>query len=110
MSLIIANTLRITLIARADELHLMRLMGAREWFVRMPFLLEGVLVGLMAGVLAWGMQWPLVWALGDWLHALAVQPHLGLLLPELVLGGAITGLLGALVATMRRISPDLVDY
>jgi cell division transport system permease protein len=110
MALIIANTLRITLIARADELHLMRLMGAREWFVRMPFLLEGVLVGLMAGVLAWGMQWPLVWALGDWLHALAVQPHLGLLLPELVLGGAITGLLGALVATMRRISPDLVDY
>jgi cell division transport system permease protein len=110
MALIIANTLRITLIARADELHLMRLMGAPESFVRMPFLLEGVLLGLVAGVLAWALQWPLVWALGDWLRVLAVQPQLVLLLPELVLGGALTGLLGAMVATMRRVSPDLVDY
>ncbi|HXH64576.1 MAG TPA: permease-like cell division protein FtsX [Mariprofundaceae bacterium] len=110
MALIIANTLRITLIARAEELHLMRLMGAAEWFVRMPFLLEGVLLGLVAGLLAWAMQWPLVWALGDWLRVLSVQPQLGLLLPELVLGGALTGLLGAMVATLRRISPDLVDY
>jgi cell division transport system permease protein len=110
MALIIANTLRITLIARADELHLMRLMGAAEWFIRMPFLLEGVLLGLVAGVLAWALQWPLVWALGDWLRVLAVQPQLGLLLPELVLGGALAGLLGAGVATMRRVSPDLVDY
>jgi cell division transport system permease protein len=110
MALIIANTLRITLIGRAEELHLMRLMGAGEWFVRMPFLLEGVLLGLVAGVLAWAMQWPLVWALGGWLHMLAVQPHLGVLLPVLVLGGALTGFIGAVVATLRRISPDLVDY
>lgn len=110
MALIIANTLRITLIGRAEELHLMRLMGATEWFVRMPFLLEGVLLGLVAGVLAWAMQWPLLWGLGGWLHMLAVQPHLGVLLPVLALGGAVTGFVGAVVATMRRVSPDLVDY
>jgi cell division transport system permease protein len=110
MALIIANTLRITLIGRAEELHLMRLMGANEWFVRMPFLLEGVLLGLVAGVLAWAMQWPLLWGLGGWLHMLSVQPHLGVLLPVLALGGALTGFIGAVVATMRRISPDLVDY
>lgn len=110
MALIIANTLRITLIGRAEELHLMRLMGAKEWFVRMPFLLEGMLIGLVAGTLAWAMQWPLVWALGNWLQTLSVQPALVLLLPVLVLGGALVGLLGAGIATMRRISPDLIDH
>jgi cell division transport system permease protein len=110
MALIIANTLRITLIGRAEELHLMRLMGAKEWFVRMPFLLEGMLIGLVAGMLAWAMQWPLVWALGNWLQALSIQPQVGPLLPALVLGGALVGLCGAGIATMRRISPDLVDY
>ncbi len=110
MALIIANTLRITLIGRAEELHLMRLMGAKEWFVRMPFLLEGMLIGLLAGTLAWAMQWPLVWALGNWLQALSMQPALAVLLPVLILGGALVGLLGAGIATMRRISPDLVDH
>ena len=88
----------------------MRLMGAKEWFVRMPFLLEGMLIGLVAGALAWVMQWPLVWALGNWLQALSVQPRLAGLLPVLALGGALVGLLGAGVATMRRISPDLADH
>lgn len=110
MALIIANTLRITLIGRAEELHLMRLMGAKEWFVRMPFLLEGMLLGLVAGTLAWAMQWPLVWVLGNWLRTLSVLPALWLMLPVLAVGGALVGLCGAGIATMQRISPDLVDH
>lgn len=104
MALIISNTLRMTLLARADEIHLMRLLGAREWFVRMPFILEGLLLGSGAGVLAWLLLWPPVWATGDWFNALQVDLSIwGLLLP-LLFGGGLVGGLGAVIATARVVS------
>jgi cell division transport system permease protein len=99
MALIISNTLRMTLLARVDEIHLMRLLGAREWFVRMPFILEGILLGAGAGLLAWLLLWPLVWVSGEWFAALQVDLSIwGLLLP-LLFGGAFVGGLGAVIAT-----------
>jgi cell division transport system permease protein len=104
MALIISNTLRMTLLARADEIHLMRLLGAREWFVRMPFILEGMLLGAGAGVLAWLLLWPLVWTTGEWFSALQVDLSIwGLLLP-LLFGGGLVGGLGAVIATARVVS------
>jgi cell division transport system permease protein len=104
MALIISNTLRMTLLARADEIYLMRLLGAREWFVRMPFILEGMLLGAGAGVLAWLLLWPLVWTTGEWFAALQVDLSTwGLLLP-LLFGGGLVGGLGAVIATARVVS------
>jgi len=104
MALIISNTLRMTLLARADEIHLMRLLGAREWFVRMPFILEGILLGAGAGVLAWLLLWPLVWTTSDWFTALQVDLSTwGLLLP-LLFGGGLVGGLGSVIATARVVS------
>jgi len=104
MALIISNTLRMILIARADEIELMRLLGAKEWFVRLPFILEGMVLGAGAGLFAWVLLWPLAFAASDWLARLAVDLHLFVLLPPLLLGGAVVGCFGALVATMRVVS------
>ncbi len=49
---IIGVTIRLTLLQRAREIHIMRLVGATNWFIRGPFLLEGALKGLLGGVLA----------------------------------------------------------
>ena len=49
---IVANTIRLTVLSRADEMYLLRLMGATEGFVRAPFYLEGFLQGLCGGLLA----------------------------------------------------------
>ncbi|MEO8226030.1 MAG: permease-like cell division protein FtsX [Gemmatimonadota bacterium] len=49
---IIGVTIRLTLLQRAREIHVMRLVGATNWFIRGPFLLEGALKGLMGGLLA----------------------------------------------------------
>ncbi len=106
MALIISNTLRMLLLARADEIHLMRLLGAREWFVRMPFVIEGAALGAGASALAWLLEWPLVFRADDWLAALDVSLPVWSLLPALVVGGALTGCLGALIATARVVSPD----
>jgi cell division transport system permease protein len=51
-SLIIGTALRIAIFARRDEIHIMRLVGARDGFIRLPFLLEGAVAGLIGGVIA----------------------------------------------------------
>ncbi len=50
--LLIANTIRLSLYARRREVEVMKLVGATDWFIRWPFVLEGVIVGAVGGVVA----------------------------------------------------------
>jgi cell division transport system permease protein len=43
---IIINTIRLTVFARRKEIEIMKLVGATDWFIRWPFLLEGIMLGL----------------------------------------------------------------
>lgn len=52
-ALIIGTALRIAIFARRDEIYIMRLVGAKNSFIRRPFLLEGAVAGLAGGILAW---------------------------------------------------------
>ncbi|MBT8335623.1 MAG: ABC transporter permease [Gemmatimonadetes bacterium] len=88
-ALIIGTALRIAIFARRDEIYVMRLVGARDGFIRRPFLLEGFLTGLAGGVVAvlltglayrlvgrflFDVEWlPFAWVLGG----LAVGTVLG---------------------------------
>ena len=49
---IIANTIRVTMYSRRMEISIMKSVGATNWFVRWPFVVEGVVIGLIAGALA----------------------------------------------------------
>jgi cell division transport system permease protein len=50
--LLIANTIRLSLYARRRDVEVMKLVGATDWFIRWPFVIEGVLVGAIGGVVA----------------------------------------------------------
>ena len=50
--LLISNTIRLTLFARRREVEVMKLVGATDWFIRWPFVIEGVVLGALGGVLA----------------------------------------------------------
>ena len=49
---VIVNTIRIAVHARRDEIEIMKLVGATDWFVRWPFILEGMLVGALGAMAA----------------------------------------------------------
>lgn len=49
---VISNTVRLTVMARARTIEVMRLVGATNWFIRMPFVIEGAVQGALAGGLA----------------------------------------------------------
>ena len=61
--LLIWNTIRTAIFARRREIEVMKLVGATDWFIRIPFMLEGLLHGLIGGGLAsaglfvWNSQW-----------------------------------------------------
>jgi cell division transport system permease protein len=99
---LIANTIRIAIFARRDEIGIMKLVGAGNWFVRIPFFLEGIIEGVVGAVLAIALVWAVQGSIAE-LFSTATEPG-ALKVPFdfmfrqalLVLGfGAATGLLGS---------------
>ena len=58
------NTLRLAIYSSRDEIQVMRLVGAGSFYIRAPFMVEGVLYGLVAGIVTLLIFYPLTWWLG----------------------------------------------
>ena len=54
---IITNTIRITVNARHTEINIMKYIGATDWFIRWPFLIEGILIGMIGSILPVSLLW-----------------------------------------------------
>lgn len=52
---IIANTVRITMFSRSLEISIMKAVGATNWFIRWPFLVEGVIIGVLSAIISYGL-------------------------------------------------------
>jgi len=49
---VVSNTVKLTVFARAKEIEIMKYIGATNWFIRGPFLAEGILIGLLASIVS----------------------------------------------------------
>ena len=54
---VVANTIRLTVFARAREISIMKYVGATNWFVRGPFLVEGIIIGAVSSLIAAGVTY-----------------------------------------------------
>lgn len=67
--IIIANTIKVTVFNRRKEINIMKYVGATDSFIRLPFLVEGMLLGLISALLAFGIIWLTYDSIIDWLHS-----------------------------------------
>ena len=71
-TLLIANTIRLSIFARRREIEVMKLVGATNWFIRGPFMLEGLICGLGGSILA-----VILLIAGKELALSSILPHIG---------------------------------
>jgi cell division transport system permease protein len=99
--IIIGSTIRIMVLARAKEIAVMRLVGATNGFIRLPFLLEGAIQGILGGVFALLLTWITNEAISrNFMRTVFFDPQLAMLG---VLGGAVLGFLGSTFAVGRHL-------
>ncbi|MFV2006325.1 MAG: cell division protein FtsX [Longimicrobiales bacterium] len=73
-ALIIGAAVRIAVFARREEIKIMQLVGARDGFIRRPFLVEGAITGLLGGLLALALTYGTFWAVFRYLFSVAWIP------------------------------------
>ncbi|MYG93739.1 MAG: ABC transporter permease [Acidimicrobiia bacterium] len=101
-AVLIWNTIRMALFSRRQDIEVMKLVGATNWFIRVPFMMEGFIQGLVGGLIAM----PLIWLTNNYLSIINDDVSLELLRGFMVdparvwsLGFQMVGL-GALVGTV----------
>jgi cell division transport system permease protein len=86
--MLVGNTIRLSIYTRRREVEVMRLVGATRWFIRWPFMVEGVVVGFAGGLIAILILWlgkiTIVDPLSDTFSFLAAQNNSTLSFPALV--------------------------
>ncbi len=107
--LIVANTIKLTVYARRQEIEIMKLVGATNWFIRIPYLIEGFVQGLVGAVMAvailmLGYHFLIgeVARIAPFIHVIRDMGELTKLSLQIVLLGVVLGLLGSLLS-LRRI-------
>ena len=93
--LIISNTIKLAMYDRRDEIAIMKMVGATNSFIRLPFIVEGFTLGMIGAILAFGLEWVLYDALVerinsvDALRLFEFVPFTGdLMVPMLITFGA----------------------
>ena len=107
--LIISNTIKLAMYDRRDEIAIMKMVGATNSFIRLPFIVEGFTLGMIGAILAFGLEWVLYDALVervntvDALRLFTFVPFTGdLMVPMLMTFGA-AGLFVGIVGSWTSI-------
>jgi cell division transport system permease protein len=99
--IIIGATIRMTVLARAKEISIMRLVGATDMFIRLPFLIDGLVKGVLGGLLALLFVWIANRVVNEYfIETIFFNRELIFLG---VVGGAVMGVLGSLVSVGRHL-------
>ena len=105
---IISNTVKLAMFARREEIAIEKMVGATNWFIRWPFIIEGMLLGLLAGILAalaeWGIYEKLASTVTGALSAfqMAEFQDFAVIMVAIYLGAGVIIGVGGSVLSMRR--------
>jgi cell division transport system permease protein len=107
---LVSNTIRLTIYAKRKMITTMKLVGATRGFIRMPFLIEGILHGLLGGALSAGLIWSIIYLAKTFVSAeLSEFFTVGIYFyAVMVVFGMMLGLLGSGWSVKRFISENIV--
>ncbi|MBQ3853293.1 MAG: permease-like cell division protein FtsX [Anaerovibrio sp.] len=105
---IIANTIRLTVFARRKEIAIMKYVGATDWFIRWPFVLEGMVMGLFGSLIAsiilrfsYAGITAKIYSTLAFFPLIPEYPFLDYVTCVVMLGGMIMGAIGSAVSIKR---------
>ncbi|MBQ9487805.1 MAG: permease-like cell division protein FtsX [Selenomonadaceae bacterium] len=105
---IIANTIRLTVFARRKEIAIMKYVGATDWFIRWPFILEGIGLGIIGGTLSaialrnfYSAMTEKIYTTLAFFPMVEQYPFMNYVTLSLILAGIFVGILGSTVSLKR---------
>ena len=107
--IIISNTIKLAMMDRREEIAIMKMVGATNGFIRLPFLVEGFILGLFGSVLSFFIEWGLYEALRSAIHGTGIQFITFVSFSEIwvpmaiicVVAGFVIGIFGSLMSIRR---------
>lgn len=108
-TLVVLNVIGMKIALRKEEIEILKLMGATNWYVRWPFILEGTLYGAIGGFFAWAITYFRVWQatpfLSSFLKGIPLFPFsvatMAIILGILLGCGLVIGAVGSFIAVKR---------
>lgn len=110
---IISNTVKVTMFSRRTEISIMKSVGATNWFVRVPFIVEGVVIGLISGgvsaavvLFAYDKAVMAIYNIAPFLTLVDIQPYLYYVILLYMGVGALFGLLGGSISIGKYLNKE----
>lgn len=108
--LILSNTIKLAMYDRREEIAIMKMVGATNSFIRLPFEVQGMILGLLGGGLAFGLEWGLYELIANkinststlgLIHLVSFQTVLPIMAILFVVGGLLVGVVGSLLSIRK---------
>ena len=109
---IIMNTIKLSVYTRKSEINIMKYVGATDWFIRWPFIIEGVIMGIIGAIIPMAISWFLydkvigmiqsyiMFSLTSFVHSIDI---FSVLFPAAILSGILLGVIGSVTSIHKHL-------
>ncbi len=113
---IISNTIKVTMFSRRMEINIMKSVGATNGFVRIPFLVEGMVIGLISGLVSatviyfsYGRAVEAIYGIAPFLAMVDISPYFGMIYVGYILVGMLFGAVGGVISLGKYLKKEGED-
>ena len=110
---IISNTVKVTMFSRRMEINIMKSVGATNGFVRIPFIIEGMVIGMLSGSVsatvlyfAYDKAVAVVYGIAPFLSIVDIHPYVWMLYTAYIVVGMLFGMMGGLISISKYLKKE----
>ena len=111
---IISNTVKVTMFSRRMEINIMKSVGATNGFVRIPFIIEGMVIGMLSGSVsatvlyfAYDKAVAVVYGIAPFLSIVDIHPYVWMLYTAYIVVGMLFGMMGGLISISKYLKKEV---